>query len=131
MIAPDEDDPRIRWEALTGGRQHVYFARCHRTGHIKIGTSHRVYDRLRRVSQEAQSRHKLIGAHVGGRALEAALHRRFRRFRLYGEWFQDVPEIRDYIAAYCTPYPAMTPAECEEVERIWAELEATVPGWKR
>jgi hypothetical protein len=34
----------------------------------------------------------------GSRQLERELHRRFAVYRLRGEWFRDVPEIRDFFA---------------------------------
>lgn len=71
------------------GEGWVYYAQ--RGERIKIGTSLRPVDR-------AQLFGTLLAVEPGGYPKELLRHWQFEAFRLRGEWFRDVPEIRSLIA---------------------------------
>ncbi len=93
----------------TGGR-FVYFAK--RGELIKIGVATDPEARMRELSA------KLIATLPGGRDLERELHARFIDYCVHGEWFLDVPPLRDFIANTRTPEAvtseAVSPAERAE-----------------
>lgn len=76
----------------------VYFVQGPPDSPIKIGISINPEERLRTFQTASPHRLRILRLEPGGRSRELALHRRFRRHRLEGEWFQPVPELLDYIA---------------------------------
>lgn len=82
----------------------VYFVR--RDGFVKIGTTTNLPSRLVQLSRGGDKRPEgmtlgpveLLATESGGQARESALHRKFRRFRVAGEWFTEAPEIMAHIA---------------------------------
>ena len=72
-------------------QRYVYFAE--RDGRIKIGCSTAPQTRALGLGAE------FLGAMVGSFSTERAMHDRFDAHRVEGEWFTDVPELRDFIAA--------------------------------
>jgi len=75
----------------------VYFIQDTGTGHIKIGWSKGVEDRLRTLQQANPSELLLLRSVNGGRKEEAGFHRKFQRLRVRGEWFRPTPELLDFI----------------------------------
>lgn len=82
----------------------VYFLFNPKTGLIKIGTSISFSMRLAELQRIHEVKLELLGVQHGGRHEEQALHQRFDAFRVAPgwkggrrEWFQDVPEIREYV----------------------------------
>ena len=73
----------------------VYFIRAE-TGQIKIGISYDPVGRLHDLRGASPVPLKLLGAIPGGIEQEIALHKRFAKQRLHGEWF--APEIRFEVA---------------------------------
>jgi hypothetical protein len=73
----------------------VYFAA--RADLIKIGTTTQLRARLRQLSYDGGPV-TLLADLAGGPALEEELHRRFARYRVHGEWFEDRKPLRDFIA---------------------------------
>lgn len=81
----------------------VYF--IERDGFIKIGRTTRLKARLRAISQGGNMPRwmepgpvNLLATIPGGWKRELELHARFGDARVDGEWFQDCPAIRDFIA---------------------------------
>ena len=73
---------------------HVYFIQARETGYIKIGFTKDLARRLR--AMEAHSGDILdLRIHITGATIvhEKALHREFAKARIYGEWFDPVPEL--------------------------------------
>lgn len=71
-------------------------------GPIKIGSSRAPF---RRVASLEASRHdglKVLGVCEGSQRYERALHARWTRYRVKGEWFSPVVEILDFIKNHCT-----------------------------
>jgi hypothetical protein len=63
------------------------------SGHIKIGTSLNVQNRLNELQVGSPVRLTLLATCAGGRQMEESLHRQFAAFRLSGEWFA-LPEVQ-------------------------------------
>jgi len=42
-----------------------------------------------------------LGACPGDKKLESSLHKKFKKLRVLGEWFDDSPIIRDFIQSKC------------------------------
>lgn len=74
---------------------HVYFIQVGDDGPVKIGrTALSVKARLSAIQTGCPYELKLIGVvddATGG--LEQELHRKFRRWRMRGEWFRPVPSV--------------------------------------
>lgn len=81
----------------------VYFMLGENTGQWKIGHAKDVYARLKMVQTGCSDRLSVYGMipAVEPRKLERALHKRFARFRLHGEWFKDDDEsILEFVDTY-------------------------------
>lgn len=66
--------------------------------YIKIGYTIDVSRRVQFLQTGSPTRLKLLGVMEGRVDTEAALHRRFERSRIIGEWFKPSQAILDYIA---------------------------------
>jgi Meiotically up-regulated gene 113 len=80
----------------------IYFIQDMSNLWIKIGFSKRPKRRFRAIQATTPSKLEYIGAIPGGRDTEAHYHQRFRRFRMWREWFK-IPrrEVEDIIVAAC------------------------------
>jgi hypothetical protein len=70
-------------------------------GTIKIGKANDVAARLRTLRASSPVELRLLGTIRAGRSAEAALHRRFAKSRLHGEWFRSSAELLALIAGVC------------------------------
>jgi hypothetical protein len=86
-------DGQLAYKARTG--TYVYFAAC--DGFVKIGIAKNVEKRLRELQIGCPHKLDLIGLVEGGREIEAAYHKRFRKLRASGEWFRLAPPLTDEI----------------------------------
>jgi hypothetical protein len=75
----------------------VYFVRQGRKGPVKIGTTTRIYERLKELETGTSFRLRLLASEPGDRDRERELHRRFAPAHMRGEWFWPTPELVDYI----------------------------------
>lgn len=78
------------------GKSYVYFVRSGNA--IKIGISYSPKKRLRGIATDNHGELKLLLAMPGNAARERGLHKKFKKHRIRGEWFNLVPEITKYIA---------------------------------
>jgi len=78
-------------------RGAVYFVQAGIDGPIKIGWSQDVSRRISELQTANAMRLRLLGTVPGTLEDEAAMHARFARFRIEAEWFQNVPEIHEYL----------------------------------
>lgn len=76
----------------------VYFIRGTVSGLVKIGRSGHVLSRFSGLQTAAAEPLELMGAIVGGEALEKELHAEFSKDRTRGEWFYLSPELEARIA---------------------------------
>jgi hypothetical protein len=77
----------------------VYFMQAGVSGPIKIGhTNGSLQKRMAALQTAHHDKLFLLACIDGSRADELALHKRFAKFRLHGEWFQASFEILDCVA---------------------------------
>lgn len=76
----------------------VYFIQCGENGPIKIGVAVNVQRRMSALQGGNPIPLTLIGSVVAVRGTEAAFHQTLRAYRIRGEWFRPVLEVRDMIA---------------------------------
>lgn len=75
----------------------VYFIRDAKLPEVKIGYSYSPERRLKALKSEYRRELQLLKTIYGYRAEEAALHRKFKQYRLHGEWFQLTGELVRFI----------------------------------
>ncbi|WP_424140409.1 GIY-YIG nuclease family protein [Roseomonas chloroacetimidivorans] len=71
----------------------VYFIQAGENGPVKIGTTESILRRIALIQNGQAEPVRLLHLFEGGREEEQALHRRFREYRLRGEWFRPASEI--------------------------------------
>jgi hypothetical protein len=75
----------------------VYFVQASHAKAIKIGFSTRVEDRIKGLRTGTHARLKPLGHVPGNREDERALHTRFAKDRIRGEWFRATPGLLAFI----------------------------------
>ena len=90
--APGISAPAASASALPS-RERVYFIRSERGGPIKIGRSVQVGARLRTFQTAHADRLVVLATAPGDRHTEHALHQRFSRWHVDGEWYEDAPDV--------------------------------------
>lgn len=88
-----EPPPKVRRQK---GKSYIYFARSGNA--VKIGISCAPTKRLKSMATGNHGEMKLLGIIPGNRAREVAMHKKFKKYRIKGEWFHLVPEITKYVA---------------------------------
>ena len=76
----------------------VYFAEVENT--IKIGVSLDVTTRIEELRSGTGKLFSVLGVIHGGYCAEGSLHRRFRDYRLYGEYFSRASGLMDFIESF-------------------------------
>jgi uncharacterized protein YozE (UPF0346 family) len=77
----------------------VYFIRSEKTHAIKIGfTAGKIEDRLSALQTAHPYKLQVLATSTGNREYEKALHARFARLRLEGEWFEPHPDLLAFIS---------------------------------
>ena len=76
----------------------VYFFQKGRRQVIKIGYSGDHEERRQNLQAATPDRLRLIATIPGNKAVEAALHRRFREYKVTGEWYRLEGELAAYVA---------------------------------
>lgn len=64
---------------------------------IKIGTSRNIKKRLNELQANSPVKLKVLSTIGGGRREESKLHRIFKKYRMYNEWFRPEDELIKYI----------------------------------
>jgi len=75
----------------------VYFVQSRLGGPIKIGLTTELSQRLKQLQNESPIPLQIVGALRGDEKVEAAIHERFRKLRLHGEWFEPSTELVEFI----------------------------------
>lgn len=78
-------------------RTYVYFIRNGTT--VKIGHSASPRDRMRDMGTSNHATLEMLAILPGGVIRERALHKKFAKHRIKGEWFNLVPQITKYLAS--------------------------------
>jgi len=81
-----------------GAEGKVYFIRANGKGAVKIGYATDIKARLK--SLQTSHRHKLavVGVMAGTQQDERDFHKRFKQYRLSGEWFDCKGDLLDFLA---------------------------------
>ena len=83
----------------------IYFIQAGRLGPIKIGhTNNGVEERLKELQTGSPDKLILIGIIEGDVKKEQELHKRFKNYRVRGEWFNNSPELDNYILKHIVKY---------------------------
>jgi len=90
----------------------VYFMLEEKTNAVKIGTSHNAKQRLEELQPANPYKLTIIHEERGNRKTETEFHRRFKEYRLLGEWFEYSQEIKEYISDFYSQVEAC--GECTE-----------------
>lgn len=88
---------RTKSKLSTGAVCSVYFIRGTTTGRIKIGESMNVPQRFRALQSAASETLELLL--VIGNARDNTFHKKFRKYRLRGEWYEGSPALLKFIAS--------------------------------
>lgn len=80
-------------------RSRVYFVEATGLARIKIGHARVVRERLVELNTSSPCHLRLLCVIPGTHVLEGLLHRQFKASRVRGEWFDEPPEMRAFIAA--------------------------------
>jgi hypothetical protein len=78
-------------------KRFVYAVRHVRTKRIKIGSSLMPITRLSQLQVANSEELELLGVCPGGLQAEEALHRRFARHRVRGEWYKPHKEVLNWV----------------------------------
>lgn len=79
------------------GERMVYFVQESGTNAIKIGTTRNVKQRISELMLNVPYLLSVLTVIEGNHEVEHALHARFAKHRIRGEWFRPVPELLTYI----------------------------------
>jgi len=102
---------------------NVYFVAA--DGAIKIGYSANVSKRMAQLQTVAACKLKLLAIFPGAdRGVEKRLHEALHPYRLEGEWFRDVPAVRNFAAMVAN---GARPVDLSHME-VLAELARTAPA---
>ena len=68
---------------------------------IKVGSTVNLGARLSKMSIDHYEPVEMLYLHRGGFKEERAIHKRFARYRLRGEWYSPAPEVIEWCEAEC------------------------------
>jgi len=85
---------------LSGKTSYVYFFRLGEGGPIKIGFTKNIRSRLTIIQVGNPCMVVLLAVFPGGRKEEFELHKKFIKYKLYGEWFEPNEELLSLIKQY-------------------------------
>lgn len=88
---------RLRLKQLYASGGVVYFCRSKDGGPVKIGYAANAESRLKELQTSHHSELELVNAIAGTHTDEHALHVRFAKYRLKGEWFRFIGPVKRYI----------------------------------
>jgi len=78
----------------------VYFVQSRLGGPIKIGLATELKQRLKQLQSGSPIPLQIVGALQGDEEVEAAIHERFRKLQLHGEWFEPSVELVEFIRQF-------------------------------
>jgi hypothetical protein len=111
----------------------IYFLQSEPGGNVKIGTTTCLTRRRQELEQEHKAIFSVIGVIDGGYAEEHALHLKFARFHIEGEFFRWHPALDDFVSKECRLWdgsdekpscgPARIDSDVLRIARIVASYE--------
>jgi len=90
-------DGQSEYDRAVEHNKIVYFVQSRLGGPIKIGLTTQLNQRLKQLQNESPIPLQIVGALRGDEKVEAAIHERFRKLRLHGEWFEPSTELVEFI----------------------------------
>lgn len=87
----------IPFNTVKRGDEVVYFVEDQSNGRIKIGYSKNFPSRFNTLKTSSSAGLEILLLERGTQAREAELHKRFKKCRRYGEWFDPAPKLLNYI----------------------------------
>ncbi len=100
----------------------IYFVYNKNHDAIKIGFSESPYERIKEIQRNCLDQLKMIGTMPGDRNDEKSLHARFSEIRIRFEWFQNTPELMEFINNNTTNNPP--PPRERHRQESWGPLPA-------
>jgi len=97
--SPARYDPS--WVPLHERNGMVYFIVSGESGPIKIGWSQDVARRITELQVANAHKLRVLGVTPGTMQTESDFHQKFAHLRMEAEWFQNHPEILEYVAKHC------------------------------
>lgn len=115
---------------IVRGTIYVVASDC---GLLKIGMAMDAAMRLRGLQGGSPVRLTVLAVKRSKRPSgeEADLHRRFDRYRRHGEWFEDVPEIREWLRTGFGRDDQLTEIVQRASDAVWRRVGARLPTGDR
>lgn len=89
----------------------VYFLLCEGLDAVKVGKTKNLKARIAQLQTGCAERLRLLGWVPGYTRQEKALHQYFSRYRLVGEWFHFVGDLRRYVEAQGSQHQYVSPSD--------------------
>ena len=93
-------DGHSEYDHAVEHKKVVYFVQSRLGGPIKIGLTTEPKQRLKQLQNGSPIPLQILGALRGDEKVEAAIHERFRKLRLHGEWFEPSMELVEFIRQF-------------------------------
>lgn len=101
-----------------GPSSGVYFVLAIGTNRVKIGYTRDCDRRLNELKTSCPFGIVVLGWKSGGPEIERVLHKRFKKYRRYREWFEVSDSILGYIGSECDFFVRYHPEADPEVNQI-------------
>jgi hypothetical protein len=80
-------------------KSYIYFIQAGKSGPIKIGKANNIQQRLATFQTAHVDTLQLLGqidckSEADAFIVEKTLHRKFKKYHIRGEWFEDTPQVR-------------------------------------
>ncbi len=104
----------------------IYFAHNKARNAVKIGFSENLEARFKVLQTASLDPLELIGTIEGDRTAEKELHRKFKQFRINGEWFLVGPELDEFIKEMVVPLKV----NGIEIKSFYLAGRLSNPNWR-
>lgn len=98
---------------------HIYFVQAETIGHIKIGWTGNLPDRLKSLRTSSPVPLRLLGAIWAEMEIERVLHGAFKEDRVCGEWFKPHALLLEYIRDHAAKPVGLYTLHTEGGARAW------------
>lgn len=78
----------------------VYFIQAEKDGSVKIGYTANIERRIKALQTSTPQKLELLAAIPASMAIEKSLHKKYKKYRISGEWFRSSQELLDDIEKY-------------------------------
>lgn len=101
MDVPGNDWMRSQYDDACCRRYSLVYFIGHENWAVKIGRSETPLGRMSELQAGNPVPLKLLGEMCGHYRTEQAMHKKFGRHKIRGEWYRLVPDIKSFIEIYC------------------------------